>query len=128
MPHSSSSSEQISPFTPPMFHILLVLADHESHGYAIMQEVAQQSAGSVRLAPGTLYRSIKHLLDSGLIAESDARPDPTLDDERRRYYQITPHGRQAAMLEAGRLARLVSMAEAKHLLPTARDSLVEGME
>src|SRR5579859_3131817 len=74
-------------FTPAMFHILLVLAGHDCHGYGIMQEVAEQSGGQVRLAPGTLYRSIKQLVTMGMIVECDERPDHSIDDERRRYYQ-----------------------------------------
>jgi DNA-binding PadR family transcriptional regulator len=115
-------------FTPAMFHILLVLAGHECHGYGIMQEVAEQTDGQVRLAPGTLYRSIKQLVATGMIVECDERPDPSLDDERRRYYQITEPGRQAAQQEAERLARLVQVARARHLLPGRGQFSVEGVE
>jgi DNA-binding PadR family transcriptional regulator len=103
--------------TPAMFHILLALADAERHGYAIMQEVATHSGGALRLGPGTLYGSIKRLLADGLIAESVERPDPALDDERRRYYRLTSAGRQAVADEAQRLAELVDVARAKRLLP-----------
>ena len=116
------------PFTPAMFHILLVLAGHECHGYGIMQEVAEQTGGQVRLAPGTLYRSIKQLVATGMIVECDERPDPALDDERRRYYQITGQGRRAAQQEAERLARLVQVAQARHLLPRTGRFLLEGIE
>jgi DNA-binding PadR family transcriptional regulator len=102
--------------TPAAFHILLALADTERHGYAIMQEVAQRTDGEVRLNSGTLYRSIRLLLAAGLIAESSERPDPALDDERRRYYSLTADGRAAAVEEAARLERLVAIARAKHLL------------
>jgi DNA-binding PadR family transcriptional regulator len=115
-------------FTPAMFHILLVLAGHECHGYGIMQEVAEQTGGQVRLAPGTLYRSIKQLVGTGMITECDERPDPELDDERRRYYQITEQGRHAAQQEAERLARLVQVAWARHLLPGTGRFLLEGTE
>ncbi len=115
-------------FTPAMFHILLVLAGHDCHGYGIMQEVAEQTGGQVRLAPGTLYRSIKHLVATGMIIECDERPDPTLDDERRRYYQITDQGKYAAQHEAERLARLVQVAQARHLLPGIGRSLLESAE
>jgi DNA-binding PadR family transcriptional regulator len=102
--------------TPAAFHILLALADEERHGYGIMLEVAQRTGGAMRLNSGTLYRSIKQLLASGLIVESEERPDPALDDERRRYYRLTAAGRTAAAAEAARLERLVGIARAKHLL------------
>jgi DNA-binding PadR family transcriptional regulator len=102
--------------TPAMFHILLALADGERHGYSIMREVERASEGGFQLGPGTLYRSIKQMLALGLIEESDERPDPELDDERRRYYRITGAGRRAASMEAQRLARLVSAACARRLL------------
>jgi DNA-binding PadR family transcriptional regulator len=99
-----------------MFYILLALMGRESHGYAIMQEIESQTSGSVRLAPGTLYRSIKHLLEAGLIDESGDRPDPKMDDERRRYYRITGAGERAASDEAARLAELVRYAQRKKIL------------
>jgi DNA-binding PadR family transcriptional regulator len=105
------------PLTPAMFHILLALADRERHGYGIMQEIAALTDGAMRLGPGTLYRSIKALLDAGLIAESDERPDPALDDERRRYYRLTDRGRGMAEAEAARLATLVAAARSRRLLP-----------
>lgn len=111
-----------------MFHILLVLSAHECHGYGIMQEVAEHTGGEVRLAPGTLYRSIKQLVTMGMITESDVRPDPALDDERRRYYHITDHGRQAARQEAALLARLVRVAQARHLIPGSGHALLGGTE
>lgn len=104
------------PLTPAVFHILLALADSERHGYGIMQEVAARTGGEVRLGPGTLYGSIKRLLAGGLIVESAARPDPALDDERRRYYRLTPFGQRVAVVEAQRLARLVHAARDKRLL------------
>lgn len=99
-----------------MFHILLSLADKERHGYDIMQEVADRTEGSVRLGPGTLYGSIKRMLNDGLVAESDERPDPDMDDERRRYYRLTDFGYRVAAAEAERLAKLVKTARAKKLL------------
>ncbi|MFB3140659.1 MAG: PadR family transcriptional regulator [Candidatus Acidiferrales bacterium] len=104
------------PLTPAGFHILLALADGEKHGYAVMQEVAKRSQGKVRLGPGTLYGSIKRMLSEGLIEESDERPDPKLDDERRRYYRLTEFGQRVAEAEAERLAGLVDAARAKMLL------------
>lgn len=112
--------------TPTMFHILLALSDQDRHGYAIMQEVAERTGGVVRLAPGTLYRSIKILLTTGLIVESEERPDPALDDERRRYYRITERGRLAASEEAQRLEQLVKQARDKRLLPGHTTVSAEG--
>jgi DNA-binding PadR family transcriptional regulator len=103
--------------TPAIFHILLALADGERHGYGIMQEIGLRTGGRLRLGPGTLYRSIKKMLGDGLIEETEERPDPELDDERRRYYRLTERGRQFARAEAKRLADLVSVARSKCLLP-----------
>ncbi|HEX5964310.1 MAG TPA: PadR family transcriptional regulator [Pyrinomonadaceae bacterium] len=104
------------PLTPAMFHILLALADKERHGYEIMREVDERSEGKVRLGPGTLYGSVKRMLGDGLIEELDERPDPELDDERRRYYRLTNLGHRVAVAEAERLERLVKNARAKRLL------------
>ena len=112
--------------TPAMFHILLALSDRDRHGYAIMQEVAERTGGEVRLAPGTLYRSIKILQTAGLILESGVRPDPEIDDERRRYYRITDRGRLAATKEAQRLEQLVKQAREKHLLHGDRPAPARG--
>jgi len=111
-----AQTEDTIALTPAVFQILLALADGERHGYGIMQEIALRTNGATRLGPGTLYRSIKRLLGEGLIAESDARPDPALDDERRRYYRLTVSGRRAVSMEARRLAQLVGMARAKRVL------------
>ncbi len=114
------------PLTPAEFHILLALADGDGHGYAIMQEVERETGGALHLGPGTLYRTIKQLLTAGLIAEADERPDPRLDDERRRYYRLTAYGRQVGEAEAQRLARLVSRAHAKRLLPDWEQAPLRG--
>jgi DNA-binding PadR family transcriptional regulator len=106
------------PLTPAMFHILLALADRERHGYDIMREVDERTEGKVRLGPGTLYGSIKRMLGDGLVEELDERPDPELDDERRRYYRLTDFGYRVAVAEAERLARLVKAARIKKLLST----------
>ena len=127
MPNTEETPDAWLPLTPAVFHILLALADSERHGYGIMQEVAARTEGAVRLGPGTLYGSIKRLLAGGLIAESAERPDPKLDDERRRYYRLTDLGQQVAVAEAERLARLVHVATAKHLLRGA-DPLAGGAE
>ena len=102
--------------TPTVFQILLALADGERHGYGIMKEVAAATGGRTQMGPGTLYGSIKRMLAAGLIEESDERPDPDLDDERRRYYRLTGWGRQAAAAEAARLANLVRVAQSKRLI------------
>lgn len=98
------------------FHILLALAGGEQHGYSIMQEVTTLTNGTVQLGPGTLYTSIKRMVRDGLIEESANRPDPTLDDQRRRYYRLTEFGQRVAAAEAQRLAQLVDVARARHLL------------
>lgn len=107
---------EMLPLTPAVFHILLALADRERHGYSIMQEVEARTDGKVRLGPGTLYGSIKRMLADGLIEEVEARPDPELDDERRRYYRLTGFGRRVAAAEAERLLSLVRDAQAKRLI------------
>ena len=99
-----------------MFHVLLALADKERHGYEIMQEVHERTEGTVRLGPGTLYGSIKRMLSDGLVAECAERPDPELDDERRRYYRLTDFGYRVAKAEAERLASLLKSVRAKKLL------------
>src|SRR5262245_32602529 len=98
-------------------HILIAVAERERHGYAIMQDIAARTDGTLRLGPATLYGSIKRLLSDGLIEELDERPDPDNDDVRRRYYRITPHGRKLAREETARLARLVKQARATGLVP-----------
>ncbi len=103
------------PLTPAVLNILLALADGERHGYGIMREVEGRTGGETRLGPGTLYGSIKRMLADGLIEESDERPDPALDDQRRRYYRITDFGRRVAGVEAERLSGLVSTAREKKL-------------
>jgi DNA-binding PadR family transcriptional regulator len=113
-----STVEEMLPLTPAVFQILLALTDGERHGYGLMKDVAANTEGRMQLGPGTLYRSIKRMLADGLIEESEERPDPELDDERRRYYRLTRLGRRVAAAEAERLASLVRLAQAKSLLPT----------
>lgn len=105
------------PLTPAVFTILLALAEGEKHGYAIMQAITTTAGGKQRLGPGTLYGSIKRLLDEGLIAESTQRPDAVADDARRRYYRLTNFGQRVAAAEAARLEELVQLAHSRHLLP-----------
>src|SRR5438552_13895687 len=102
-------------FPGPALQILVTLADGDRHGYAIMQDVAERTDGAVRLGPGTLYGTIKRMLQEGLIQELDDRPDPDEDDARRRYYRITPRGRKVAAEEVSRLAKLVRQARATGL-------------
>lgn len=111
--------EELLPLSPAVFHVLLALADAERHGYGIIKEVEARTEGRVRLGPGTLYGSIKRMLEEGLIEESGERPDSALDDERRRYYRLTIFGRRVASAEAERLEGLVASAREKRLLSRA---------
>jgi len=113
----SKTPEELLPLTPPVFHILVALSGGERHGYAIMRQVAADTDGSLQLGPGTLYGCLKRMLSADLIEESDERPDPALDDERRRYYRITDLGVRTVRAEAQRLATAVAAARAKRLLP-----------
>lgn len=110
-------TESLLPLPPATFHILLALAADDLHGYAIMQEVASGTNGEVTLSAGTLYRSIQRMLEQGLIVELRERPVPELDDERRRYYRITPFGTAAARAETGRLTSLLKLARASGFRP-----------
>ena len=109
--------DALLPLPLATFHILLALADGDRHGYAILREVERRTGGELKLSAGTLYRSIQRMQEDGLILERRERPAPELDDERRRYYQITPLGAAAARAEAARLNTLVRMARAKGLAP-----------
>src|SRR5215212_6257820 len=102
--------DDLLPLAPAVFHILLSLAEGERHGYALKREIAKRTDGKLTLGAGALYGSISKLLAQGLIEESDERPDPHLDDERRRYYRITPLGRKVAHAEAARMRELVQLA------------------
>ena len=111
--------ENYLPLTPAVFHILLALSDGKKHGYAIMRVVEESTGGSMVLGPGTLYGAVKRLLKAGLITETDYRPDPVLDDSRRRYYELTRLGRKVLTAESERLANLVEYARRKDLLGDA---------
>jgi DNA-binding PadR family transcriptional regulator len=104
---------------PVEFHILLALAGDDLHGYAILQEVARLTEGDLEMEPGTLYRALHRMLRDGWVVESSRRPAADLDDERRRYYRLTPLGRRVAAAEANRIARLVSVARMHKLLSRA---------
>jgi DNA-binding PadR family transcriptional regulator len=107
--------ETFLPLTPAIAHILLAVADQDRHGYAIMQEVDRITDGAVRMGPGTLYGTIKRMMAARLIEETDERPDPETDDERRRYYRATPLGRRVLEEETARMASLVAAARAKRV-------------
>lgn len=107
------------PLTPAVFSILLALADGEKHGYAIMQEVQADTDGAIKLGPGTLYGSLDRLERGGLVEESDARPDPKADDERRRYYRLTDFGRKVLEAEVARLRQAMAVARRKKVLASA---------
>ncbi|MGA8153145.1 MAG: PadR family transcriptional regulator [Terriglobales bacterium] len=111
------AAADMTPLSPAVFHILLSLGEGERHGYAIKREIAARTKGKLKLGPGVLYGSINKMLELGLIEESTDRPDPHLDDERRRYYRITPYGRKVAQAEAARMRELVLLAGARFGVP-----------
>jgi len=117
MPDPRPDPLSLLPLPLATFHILLALADEDRHGYGIILEVAERTAGALRLSAGTLYRSIQRMLEDGLLVEVRERPAPELDDERRRYYRITPFGAAVARGEARRLADLVKLARAAGFAP-----------
>ena len=106
-----------TPLTPAVFHILLALSNGERHGYGIMKQVEADSQGKVTMGPGTLYGSLKRMLEAGLVKESDKRVDPEMDDQRRIYYQITGVGAQALAAELERYQRIVTIAQQRKLFP-----------
>lgn len=103
------------PLTPAVFHVLLALAGGERHGYAIIREVEETTAGGIKMGPGTLYGTVKRLLEAQLIEESDERPDPSMDDQRRRYYRLTGVGEAVVRAEARRYADVLEIARRKKL-------------
>jgi DNA-binding PadR family transcriptional regulator len=116
MPYTQTNVDALLPLPAATFHILLALAKEDRHGYAVIQDVEQRTGGEIRLSAGTLYRSIQRMLEQGLLRETRDRPAPELDDERRRYYRITPFGEAVARAEARRMAELVKMARAQGLV------------
>jgi DNA-binding PadR family transcriptional regulator len=110
-------AESLLPLPPATFHILVALADDDRHGYAVIKDVAARTGGTLTLSAGTLYRSIDQMARQGLIREVSARPARDMDDERRRYYRITPLGREVVRAEARRLAQMLELARAKGLAP-----------
>jgi DNA-binding PadR family transcriptional regulator len=118
MPKSKDDFIQaVLPLSLPIFHMLLALSEGERHGYALKREILQRTGGKLNLGSGALYGSINKMLEQGFIEESDERPDPHLDDARRRYYRITPLGRRVAQAEAIRMRQLVRLAEDRLGLP-----------
>ncbi len=109
--------DTLLPLPAATFHILIALAEDDMHGYAIIQDVAARTGGKLKLSAGTLYRSIQRMQEQGLIVETRQRPAPEEDDERRRYYRITPFGTAVARAEAARLSQLVKFARASGLAP-----------
>lgn len=120
MSAEQSKEETYGPLTPAMFHVLLALAGDDLHGYAILKEVELRTAGKVRLSTGTLYGIIKRLLNDGMILELRTRPADANDDERRRYYRLTPRGRQVATEEAERMDEILAVARTRNLLKKTR--------
>lgn len=114
-----NNPNDLIPLSPAVFNILLALADGDKHGYAIMLEVEANTDGQVNMGPGTLYGSIKRMLKAGLICESDERPDPELDDQRRRYYGLTELGKKVLQAESQRLVQQVSILQRKQVLDGA---------
>jgi DNA-binding PadR family transcriptional regulator len=108
--------DELLPLPTAVFHILIALADRERHGYAIMQDVAERTGGTVQLSAATLYSSIRRMLEQGLIEELSESPDPTSRDERRRYYRLARFGRRVAAAEVARLSGLVKQARATGLV------------
>jgi DNA-binding PadR family transcriptional regulator len=111
------SLDDLLPLPSATFHILLALAEEDRHGYAIIQDVAGRTGGELKLSAGTLYRSIQRMLEQGLILETRDRPSPEIDDERRRYYRITPFGSKVATAEVTRLAKLLRLARNQGFAP-----------
>jgi DNA-binding PadR family transcriptional regulator len=114
---NQSRIDSLLPLSPTIFHMLLALGEGERHGYALKREILQRTGGKLNLGSGALYGSINKMLEQGLIEESEERPDAHLDDERRRYYRITPLGKRVAQAEAMRMRQLVQLAEARLGLP-----------
>ena len=109
--------DRLLPLPLPIFHMLLALTEGERHGYALKRAILQRTEGKLNLGSGALYGSISKMLEAGLIEESGERPDPHLDDQRRRYYRITPLGRRVVQAETIRLRDLVRLAESQLALP-----------
>lgn len=128
MKAATPDPRELLPLPASQLHILLALANGEKHGYAVMREIAEMTDGSVTMGPGTLYGAIKRMLQSGLIEELDERPDPDIDDERRRYYRVTGFGASVVSAETARLEMLVQTARSKNIGPHPSPGLARGLQ
>src|SRR5262247_80003 len=117
MPYKQDDIDSLLPLPPATFHILMAVADEDRHGYAIIQDIAARTSDELQMSAGTLYRSIQRMQEQGLIVEPRERPAPENDDERRRYYRITPFGLAVARAEARRLAQMIKLARARGIAP-----------
>ena len=115
----SEDIHSLLPLTPTVFHMLLALADGEKHGYGIMQAVEEETQGQMQIRTGSLYGAIRRMIEAGLIEETNERPDPELDDERRRYYGLTDFGRRVLTAESARIARAMAVIRGKRILGKA---------
>ena len=118
----SNNARDHLPLSPLVLHVLLALADDDRHGYGIIKEVRRRTDGEIEIGASSLYAVLRRLVDAELVIETDERPDPGLDDERRRYYRLTKLGRQVAVAEVARLESIIRQARAKRLVPAARSS------
>ena len=116
MTDEAPTPQDMLPLTPVVLHMLLALADGEKHGYAMMKAVEEDTNAQMQIRVGSLYGSIQRMIDARLIEETDERPVPELDDQRRRYYQLTDFGKRVLRAEMQRLTHLVGLAKAKHVL------------
>jgi DNA-binding PadR family transcriptional regulator len=117
MAFSQEEIETLLPLPSATFHILMAVADEDRHGYAIIQDISLRTDGELKMSAGTLYRSIQRMQEQGLITETRERPAPEDDDERRRYYRITPFGLAVARAEARRLSQMIKLARARGIAP-----------
>lgn len=108
--------QSLLPLTPTVFHMLLALADGEKHGYGIMRSVSEETQGRMQIKTGSLYGSLQRMIEAKFIEETDERPDPELDDERRRYYGLTDFGRRVLTAEAARIEQATSVIRMKRVL------------
>jgi DNA-binding PadR family transcriptional regulator len=115
MPKTTARVKESLPLRPAVFHILVVLAEGERHGYAVKQEVERRTDGVVKMGPGTLYESIQRMLERGLVEESSRRPHPENDQAQRRYYRLSNFGREVLEAEVARLSAMVDDARASLL-------------
>lgn len=124
--HKKQEIESMLPLTPATLNILLALVDTDRHGYGIMQEVDRRTSSGIKLGPGTLYTSIKRMISEGLVEESDQRPDPDMDDQRRRYYRLTGFGERILSAEVERLEKVVKEARRSGVPSRPQTTLPEG--